>query len=60
MTLNAGGEKYLSPENLAMSMTGEYSKLQPHHKISLSLNKLFGTIEIFMAVLLEIFTYEYF
>ena len=31
-----------------------------HQKISLSPNKLFGTIEIFMAVLLEKFTYEFF
>ena len=35
------------------SLTGEYSKLQPHHNISLSQNKLYGAVEIFMAVFIE-------
>ena len=36
---------------LLKSLTGEYSKLQPHHNISLSQNKLSGAVEIFLAVL---------
>ena len=35
------------------SLTGDFSKLQPRHKISLSQNKLFGVVEISMAVFLE-------
>ena len=42
------------------SLTGEYSKLQPHHNISLSQNKLSGAVEIFMAVFFEKFMGKFF
>ena len=41
-------------------MIGEYSKLQPHQKISLSRNMVFETVEIFMAVFIEKFAYKLF
>ena len=41
-------------------MTGEYSELQGHHYISLSQNKLYGAVEIFMAVFIEKFIGEFF
>ena len=41
-------------------MTGEYSKLQPHQKISLSRNMVFETVEILMAVFIEKFAYKFF
>ena len=42
------------------SLTGAFSKLKPRHNISLSQNKLYGAVEISMAVFLEKFIGEFF
>ena len=49
-----------SAQKVLKSLTGEYSKLQPHHNISLSQNKLSGAVEIFMAVFFEKFIGKFF